>query len=71
MCTTITIDEKSVDVILNALASKMRNLNSKAFLTGFTNSKMQQDYNDCSEAFILIQKAKANFARAKVMATKK
>lgn len=71
MCTTITLEEKCVDVIIDALVKKMGNINANVLISGTTTPKMQDDYIACENALGLFTKAKESIAAAKVMASEK
>jgi hypothetical protein len=71
MCTTITLGEKGIDVVIDALVKKMGDINAKILISGTTTPKMQQDYAECEKALGLFTKAKESLSSAKVMATEK
>lgn len=70
MCTTITLEEKCVDVVIDALVKKMGNINANILISGTTTPKMQEDYIACEKALGLFTKAKDNFVSAKTMVGK-
>jgi hypothetical protein len=71
MCTTITIDEKSVDVIIDALEQKMYSINTCAIISGAKTPKIESDFAECEKALELLNEAKESFERSKVMAAEK
>ena len=71
MCTTITLEEKCVDVVIDALVKKMGNINANILISGTTTPKMQSDYIACEKALGLFTKAKESLVSANVMATEK
>lgn len=60
LCTAITLDEKSIDIIIGALVKKMGELNTKSLISGVKTEKMVQDYNDCEKTLDILTKAKEN-----------
>lgn len=70
MCTTITLEEKCVDVVIDALVKKMGNINANILISGATTPKMQEDYIACEKALGLFTKAKDSFKSAKAMVGK-
>lgn len=70
MCTTITLEEKCVDAVIDALVKKMGNINANILISGTTTPKMQQDYAECEKALDLFTKAKDSFKSAKAMVGK-
>lgn len=70
MCTTITLEEKCVDVVIDALVKKMGNINANILISGTTTPKMQDDYIACEKALGLFTKAKDSFKSAKAMVGK-
>lgn len=71
MCTTITLDEKCVDVVIDALVKKMGVINSNILISGTTTPKMQNDYIACEKALGVFTKANESLVSANVMATEK
>lgn len=71
MCTTITLEEKCVDAVIDALVKKMGVINSNILISGTTTPKMQNDYIACEKALGVFTKAKDNLVSANVMATEK
>lgn len=71
MCTTITLEEKTVDLVIDALQKKMGSINTAAILSGVRTDKMADDYAQCEKALDLFNKAKDSFSTAKVMAMEK
>ena len=71
MCTTITLEEKCVDVVIDALVKKMGVINSNILISGTTTPKMQSDYIACEKALDVFTKAKDSLVSANVMATEK
>jgi hypothetical protein len=71
MCTTITLEEKCVDVVIDALVKKMGNINANILISGTTTPKMQNDYIACEKALGVFTKAKDSLVSANVMATEK
>lgn len=70
MCTTITLEEKCVDAVIDALVKKMGDINAKILISGTTTPKMQQDYAECEKTLGLFTKAKDSFKSAKAMVGK-
>ena len=70
MCTTITLEEKYVDAVIDALVKKMGNINANILISGTTTPKMQEDYIACEKALDLFTKAKDSFKSAKAMVGK-
>ena len=71
MCTAITLEEKTVDLVIDALQKKMGSINAAAILSGVMTNKMVDDYAQYEKALYLFNKAKDSFSTAKVMATEK
>lgn len=70
MCTTITLEEKCVDAVIDALVKKMGNINANILISGTTTPKMQEDYIACEKALDLFNKAKDSLSTAKAMVGK-
>ena len=71
MCTAITLEEKTIDIVIDALAKKMSSINTAAILSGVRTDKMAEDYAQCEKALDLFNKAKDSFSAAKTMAAEK
>ena len=71
MCTTITLEEKCVDVIIDALVKKMGDINAKILISGVVTPKMKDEYAECERVLGLFTKAKDSFDTAKIMAGEK
>ena len=50
MCTAITLEEKTVDLVIDALQKKMGSINTAAILRGVRTDKMADDYAQCEKA---------------------
>ena len=70
MCTTITLDESTIDVIISAITDKMGDINTCSILSGVVNEKMKRNYAECEKALDLFNKAKDSFKSAKAMVGK-
>ena len=70
MCTAITLEEKTVDLVIDALTKKMGGINTAAIVLGMRTDKMASDYAECERALDLFNKAKDSFKSAKAMVGK-
>ena len=68
MCTAITLEEQTVDVVIEALTAKMEEINICAIVLGVRNDKMKYAYAKYEKTLDLFNKAKDSFSTAKVMA---
>lgn len=68
MCTAITLEEKTIDVVIDALVKKMGGINTFAIVTKNCGGKMQQEYEACEKALDLFTRAKESLNTAKTMA---
>ena len=71
MCTAITLEEKTVNLVIDALQTKIGSLNAAAILSRVWTVKMADDYAQCEKALNLFNKAKDSFNSAKTMAEEK
>ena len=71
MCTAITLEEKTVDLVIDVLQKKMGSINTAAILSHVWTVKMSDDYAQCEKALDLFNKAKDSFNSAKTMAEEK
>lgn len=71
MCTAITLEEKTIDVVIDALAKKMSGISTFAIVTKNCGGKMQREYEACEKALDLFTKAKESLNTAKTMAIDK
>ena len=71
MCTAITLEEKTIDIVIDALTKKMGDINTKAIISGVKTEKMENDYAECSKALSLFNKAKDSLSVAKTMVAEK
>ena len=67
MCTAITLEENTVDLVIDALTKKMGEINTASILMGIRNEKMEREYSACEKALDLFNKAKDSFKSAKTM----
>ena len=70
MCTAITLEENTVDLVIDALTKKMGEINTCAIVLGVRNDKMKEAYAECEKALDLFNKAKDSFKSAKAMVGK-
>ena len=68
MCIGVTLEEQSVDVVIEALAAKMGDINSRAIVLGVRNDKMKEEYAKCEKTIRLFNKAKESLRVQKTMA---
>ena len=71
MCTSITLDEKRIDIIINALMMVMGDINTKSILKGGMTDKMKSEYQECEKTLDILNAAKENLNDCEVMAKEK
>jgi hypothetical protein len=65
MNVTITLDEKSVDIVIDALTMKMGRINSASIISGVVTEKMRKDYSVCEKVLDLFNQAKDCYGKRK------
>jgi uncharacterized protein YfkK (UPF0435 family) len=74
MCTTITLNERSVDLLMDALQIKIGKINSKIIINsvkGINSDELAKERSECNSILDALIKAKENFKVAETMAAEK
>jgi len=74
MCTTITLNERSIDLLMDALQIKIGKINSKVIINsvkGINSDELTKERSECNSILDALIKAKENFKVAETMAAEK